>query len=59
MKEYLKKAELLKSSNKYSLYYDNEKDEFIIYNGFSVYSFGLDELGDEIYRGSTKKFRIQ
>jgi hypothetical protein len=52
MGKYLSQFQFIKATEKYSLYYDERKDEFIIYNGFSVFHFKLDDLGDNIFRGA-------
>ncbi|MNH75627.1 hypothetical protein D3C73_278740 [compost metagenome] len=44
--------QLIYATEKYSLYFDQENEELIIYNGFSYFAFGLNDLGDDVYRGA-------
>lgn len=49
---YLSKMKLIQTTEKYSLYLNEETNELVIYNGFSTFAFKLDSLGDDIYRGA-------
>jgi hypothetical protein len=52
MSGYLNKMKLIQTTLKYTLYFDEETEELVIYNGFSTFAFTLDHLGDDVYRGA-------
>jgi hypothetical protein len=52
MNTYLSKMTLIQATKKYSLYYNEDLDELVIYNGFSSFVLNLNTLGDEVYRGA-------
>lgn len=50
------KMQLIQATEKYSLYYNQEKDDLVIYNGFSTCAFDLNSLGASVFKGAYQPY---
>jgi hypothetical protein len=51
-------VKLICKEDKYSIYYDEQKNKFRMYNGFKILEFSVKDLGNYLYR-SNRNSHIQ